>query len=211
MQTPTLAYEKALWQTGKSRVVGLDEVGRGALCACVVVAAVILPTTIDEAALAGVRDSKTLSAAQREKLVRTIYDQAVAVTIGAASPSEIDRLNIYGATVLAMRRALKKIGEHDHLLVDGKPFKALGLENQTAIVKGDSHSLSIACASIIAKVCRDKLLQQLAKKYPGYGWAQNAGYPTQEHKAGLTQHGVTRHHRRSYKPVQIALDGANPE
>lgn len=205
MQNPTLAYEKELWQAGKTRLVGLDEVGRGALCACVVAAAVILPSSITEAELEGVRDSKLLSAAQREKLVTLIEQKALAFGIGAASPAEIDRLNIYGATILAMRRALARVGDYDHLLIDGKPIKAFGREKQTAIVKGDRHSLSIACASVLAKVCRDKLLHNLAQIYPAYGWAHNVGYPTAEHKAALELHGATKHHRRSYKPVRETI------
>jgi ribonuclease HII len=203
MLKPTLEFEQALWDSGKSRVAGLDEVGRGAYCACVVAAAVILgpdPTGLEE-----VRDSKKLSAAQRVRLDLKIRQKALAIGIGAASPAEIDRLNIRRATALAMQRALQRVGPVDHLLVDGNRVPELGLDHQTAIIKGDSRSLSIACASVVAKVCRDHLLQRLALRYPGYGWEHNAGYGTAEHQAALLCQGVTPHHRRSFAPIKLLL------
>jgi ribonuclease HII len=197
---PSLVYEQELWAAGKERVVGVDEVGRGALCACVVAAAVILPH--DVTGLEAARDSKMLSAAQRERLVDIIMQKAVAVGVGAASPRVIERLNIRRATVLAMQRALARVGQYDHLLVDGLPIKEFDLTRQTAIVKGDSLCLSIACASIIAKVCRDGLMAKLALRYPGYNWEHNVGYPTPEHKASLIRLGATPHHRATYAPVK---------
>lgn len=208
MQKPTLEFEEALWNSGKLRVAGVDEVGRGAFCASVVAAAVILGP--DVTGLEDARDSKTLSAAQRQRLNLIIRQKAVAFAIGAASPAEIDRLNIRRATALAMQRALRRLGPVDHLLVDGHRVPELGLENQTALVKGDSRSLSIACASIIAKVCRDHLLHRLAVRYPGYGWEHNAGYGTAEHQTALTEIGVTPHHRRSFAPIKLALNPPEP-
>ncbi|MDB5081609.1 MAG: Ribonuclease [Chloroflexi bacterium] len=203
MLKPTLEFEQALWESGKTRVAGLDEVGRGAFCACVVAAAVILGP--DRTGLEDARDSKKLSALQRERLDRVIREKALAVGIGAASPAEIDRLNIRRATALAMQRALRHVGPVDHLLVDGHRVPELGLENQTSLVKGDSRSLSIACASIVAKVCRDHLLHRLAERYPGYGWEHNVGYGTAEHQAALAHKGITPHHRRSFAPIKLLL------
>ncbi len=203
MILPTLLYEQALWNRGQHRIAGLDEVGRGAYCACVVAAAVVLGP--DVSGLEEVRDSKKLSARKRERLAKVIWSKALAVGVGAASPAEIDRLNIRRATALAMQRALHRIGPYDHLLVDGLAVPELGLQHQTAIVKGDSHSLSIACASVVAKVCRDRLLYRLAARYPGYGWEHNVGYGTVQHQLALRELGVTPHHRRSFAPVRAAL------
>ena len=203
---PTIIYEKSHWQEGRNRLAGLDEVGRGALCTGVVAAAVILPQ--DEAKLANlaeVRDSKTLSSKARERLNVLIRETALAVGIGAASPTEIDRYNIRVATSIAMQRALNQAGAYDHLLVDGRPVKELGLEKQTAIIRGDSVCLSIACASVVAKVCRDELMRKLAKRYPGYGWEHNVGYGTAEHLASLLELGPTPHHRRSFAPVKALI------
>ena len=208
MQKPTLEFEEALWNSGKLRVAGVDEVGRGAFCASVVAAAVILGP--DVSGLEEARDSKTLSATQRERLNHVIRQKADAFGIGAASPTEIDRLNIRRATALAMQRALRRLGPVDHLLVDGHRMPELGLENQTALVKGDSRSLSIACASIVAKVCRDHLLHRLALRYPGYGWERNVGYGTAEHQAALTDIGVTPHHRRSFAPIKLIINPPAP-
>ncbi len=200
---PSLAYERELWAAGQRRVVGLDEVGRGAFCACVMAAAVILGP--DVTGLEQVRDSKQLSARRREQLAVIIRQKAIAIGLGAASPAEIDRLNVQRATGLAMQRALNHLGPHDHLLIDGLPVPELGLAHQTAIIKGDSYSLSIACASIIAKVCRDQLMYRLAVRYPGYGWDHNVGYGTAEHQAALQKLGVTPHHRRSFAPIRALL------
>lgn len=193
MVKPDLEYEQHLWQANLARVVGLDEVGRGALCAGVVAAAVVLGPEVR--GLEDVRDSKLLSARQRERLVPLIQAQAQAVGIGAASPAEIKRLNLRRASALAMERALRRIGSYDWLLVDGLPIPELDLAHQTAVIKGDTKVLSIACASVIAKVCRDRLVTRLAGRYPGYGWERNAGYATQEHRAALQTLGLTPHHR----------------
>jgi ribonuclease HII len=156
-----------------------------------------------------VRDSKTLSAAQREALAPEIRRRAVAVGLGAASVSEIDRLNIYHATHVAMRRALARLGGHDHVLVDG--LGIAGFEDDVgpydAIVDGDAHVYSIACASIVAKVVRDRLMARLAARHPGYGWEHNAGYATAEHRAAMAELGITAFHRRSFITTRRAMQG----
>ena len=153
--------------------------------------------------------SKTLSAKQRERVVDEIKRRSLAWGLGAASVAEIERINIRNATHLAMRRALRRIGDYDHVLVDG--MKIRGFEEHigpyTAIVDGDASSYAIACASVIAKVTRDRLMARLAVRYPGYGWEHNAGYATRDHVAGLREHGVTRVHRKTYQRIRAILEG----
>lgn len=179
----------------------------GALCAPVMAAAVLVKPHTRK--IAGVRDSKTLSAQQRERLVDEIKRRSLAWGVGAASVAEIERLNIRNAAHLAMRRALRRIGPYDHVLVDG--LKIRGFEEHigpyTAIVDGDASSYAIACASVIAKVTRDRLMARLAVRYPGYGWERNAGYATRDHVAGLRELGVTRVHRRTYQRIRALLEG----
>ncbi len=196
--------ERAARRNGHLRIVGVDEVGRGPLAGPVVACAILLPHTCRD--IDGVGDSKALRADDRERLAGEIRRLAIGIGIGAASVCEIDRVNIYQATAIAMRRAIARIPvPHDLLLVDGSPFGALGLPHQ-AVVKGDACCLSIACASIIAKVTRDRLLCALHRRYPRYGWETNAGYGTPEHLAGLTEHGATPHHRRSFRPLRVEPD-----
>jgi ribonuclease HII len=165
----------------------------------------------DARAIPGVDDSKRLSAAQRDRLAPKIRQRAVCYGIGAASVREIDRVNIYQATVIAMRRALGRLGTAPHhVLVDGKPFRTLEIPH-TAIVDGDDVCYSIACASILAKVTRDRIMRALAGRYPDYLWERNVGYSTLAHLQGLADHGVTPHHRRSFIPVQqLTLDLSAP-
>jgi ribonuclease HII len=165
----------------------------------------------DARAIPGVDDSKRLSAAQRDRLAPKIRQRAVCYGIGAASVREIDRVNIYQATVIAMRRALGRLGTAPHhVLVDGKPFRTLEIPH-TAIVDGDDVCYSIACASILAKVTRDRIMRSLAGRYPDYLWERNVGYSTLAHLQGLADHGVTPHHRRSFIPVQqLTLDLSAP-
>lgn len=205
--TPTLRRERALWRAGARRVAGIDEVGVAPACGPVVAAAVIFrPNT---RMIPGVRDSKTLSAAQREALAPEIRRRALAVGLGAASVAEIDRLNIYHATHLAMRRALGRVGGHDHVLVDGLGIAGFEAEvgPYDAIVDGDARVYTIACASIIAKVVRDRLMARLAVRHPGYGWERNAGYATAEHRAAMATLGITPFHRRSFITTRRALEG----
>jgi ribonuclease HII len=204
-QPPTLALEAALWACDRDRVAGVDEVGLGPLAGPVVAAACVLPPGCDPIEL--VRDSKALSAAARESLVPLILAQAAAIGIGAASVREIERLNVLGASRLAMRRALARVGERSHTLVDGRDFRAAWLGEHTAIVRGDATCYSISCASILAKVTRDRLMASLARRHPEYGWERNAGYPTRQHLAALFEHGVTPYHRRTFRPVALALNG----
>jgi ribonuclease HII len=207
LPTPHLRAEWALWQSGRRLVVGVDEVGMGALCAPVVAAAVLVKPNCKK--IPGVRDSKTLSARQREAVVGQIRRRALAVGVGAASVGEIERLNIYHAAHLAMRRALRRIGSYDHVLVDGR--KIVGFEDHigpyTAIVDGDESSYAIACASIVAKVTRDRLMAKLAVRYPAYGWEHNAGYTTRDHVAALAEHGPSVFHRRTYARIRALLEG----
>jgi ribonuclease HII len=204
---PDLRAEWRLWQDGRRLVVGVDEVGTGALCAPVVAAAVLVRPNTRK--IAGVRDSKTLSLRQREMLVSEIQRRSLAWGVGAASVAEIERLNIYHASHLAMRRALRRIGPYDHVLVDGR--KIVGFEDQvgpyTSIVDGDASSYAIACASIVAKVTRDRLMRLLAVRYPGYGWERNAGYATRDHVDGLRTLGLTPFHRRTYQRIRQILEG----
>lgn len=199
LQSP-LDYERGLWSRGVRAVAGVDEVGRGPLAGPVVAAAVVLP---NECVIEGAYDSKALHAEHRVTLAVEISRTALAVGIGAASPREIDLINIRRATALAMQRAIQQLRVvPEHLLVDGLPVPELGLEVQTAVVEGDQKVHSIACASIIAKVCRDRLMERLAMRYPGYSWETNKGYGTPAHLEALRRLGPTPHHRRSFQPVE---------
>ena len=204
---PTLRYERSLWRDGLERVVGVDEVGVAPTCGAVVAAAVIMKPNCHR--IPGVRDSKTLSAAQRERLAPLIRSRAVAVGVGAASVTEIDRLNIYHATHLAMRRAIARIGDHEHVLVDGNRIAGFeaAVGPYSAIVKGDAKVYSIACASVVAKVVRDRMMTLLAARYPGYGWERNQGYATLEHRMAIRELGLTPFHRRSFLALQRTLAG----
>jgi len=160
---------------------------------------------IGDRAIAGVTDSKALTAADRERLAARILDKAIAVRLAASSVGEIARHNIYQATARAMARALAQLPVRpDHVLVDGKPIKTLGVEHH-AIVDGDAICYSIACASIVAKVTRDRLMHRLASRHPVYGWESNAGYGTPAHLAALRVHGLTPHHRLAF--CRTALGG----
>jgi ribonuclease HII len=159
----------------------------------------------DARSIRGVDDSKELAASDRERLATRIRERALAVAVGAASVREIDRINIYHASVLAIRRAISRlrVAPH-HVLSDGNPIRTLGIEH-TGVVGGDACCHSIACASIVAKVTRDRLMRALARRHPHYHWETNVGYGTPEHHSGLASHGITPHHRRSFSPVQLAL------
>src|SRR6185436_4117272 len=197
--------ERELRKTQGPLIAGIDEVGRGPLAGPVVACAVIMPP--DVRAIPGVDDSKQLRAAERDRLATKIRERAVAFGIGAASVRVIDRVNIYHATVIAMQRAIARLGlTPHHVLVDGKPIRTLGVEH-TAIVGGDDACYTIACASILAKVTRDRIMHALAPRYPNYLWERNVGYSTLLHLEKLAEHGATPHHRRSFMPVgQLTLD-----
>ena len=184
-------------------LAGVDEVGRGPIAGPVVACAVIMPA--ETRAIAGVDDSKRLTHDQRVRLAVKIRERAVAFSLGAASVREIDRINIYQASVLAMRRALDRLEVRpDHVVIDGRPMRTLPIPH-TAVVHGDARCFTIACASILAKVTRDLLMTRLAVRYPQYIWDHNAGYTTREHVAGLTSHGITPHHRRSFCRISDLL------
>jgi ribonuclease HII len=196
-------------------LVGVDEVGRGPLAGPVVVCAIVMPP--DRRAIAGVDDSKALDHPTRVKLAARIREQALALSLGAASAREVDRLNIYHATVLAMQRALRRIPQRlgadpHHVVVDGKPLRTLGVVH-TAVVKGDAKCYGIACASIVAKVTRDRLMTALAQRHGHYAWERNAGYGTVQHRDGIGAYGLTPHHRRSFclnVQTSLALDTVVP-
>ena len=199
---PDFTFETAAFSLGHATVAGVDEVGRGPLAGPVTAAAVILdPARIPD----GLNDSKTLTEARRNTLFAAIMEGAT-VSIAHASVQEIDSLNILRASHLAMERAVKGLATFpDHALIDGNMIpKGIGCSAE-AVVKGDARSLSIAAASIVAKVTRDRIMVDLAQQYPGYGWDVNAGYPTPAHLRALLDFGITPHHRRSFKPVHNIL------
>jgi len=197
-----LYFEEQARQKGFNAIAGIDEAGRGPLAGPVVAAAVILP---ERFSLEGLTDSKKLSAKKREQLFPEIRRQGRAYGIGVASVAEIDRLNILQATLLAMQRALRKLGEADYLLIDG--ITPLPLETpQQTLKKGDSRSLSIAAASVLAKVARDRIMQALDRQYPGYGFAGHKGYGTAAHLAAIAEHGPAAPHRLTFGGVREHLE-----
>lgn len=204
---PTLRHERRLWNDGLTRVAGVDEVGVAPTCGAVVAAAVIMKPGCHR--IPGVRDSKTLSMAQRQRLAPIIRSRAVAVGVGAASVREIDQLNIYHATHLAMRRAIARLNGHEHVIVDGN--RIAGFEGHvgpyTNVVNGDATVYSIACASVVAKVVRDRMMTLLSARYPGYGWEHNQGYATRDHRVAIRAMGLTPFHRRSFLALQRTLAG----
>ncbi|WP_438361115.1 ribonuclease HII [Limosilactobacillus kribbianus] len=195
-------YEQALWQQGCTYVAGMDEVGRGPLAGPVVTCAVILKPSFD---LVGVTDSKQLTQREREQLYLQIVNEAVEVSIAVNDREAIDRLNIYAATQDAMIRAVNNLHHRpQYLIVDAVPLK-IPLP-QTTLIKGDQKSISVAAASIVAKEYRDHLMRDYDRVYPGYGFAENMGYGTKEHLAGLAKYGVTPIHRHSFSPVKKYLN-----
>lgn len=193
-------------------IAGVDEVGRGALFGPVVAAAVILPdSSLDRLSSLGVTDSKQLSAAQRQELVQWIYQLAINCQIGYASVREIDQLNILQASLLAMKRSIKRLKpQPDLCLIDGNQLiPGLPIPQQT-VIKGDQVSLAIAAASIVAKVWRDELITRLARKHPAYDLATNKGYGTVAHRQAIAQYGITLYHRKSFSPCQIATEPKIP-
>ena len=201
MPQPDLSIEA----THSGIIAGVDEAGRGPWAGPVVAAAAIL----DPARLpTGINDSKKLSAAKRDALFDAIQNCA-RTGVGIASVEEIDALNILGATKLAMCRAVEALGVlPDIALVDGNRAPEKMRCRVQTVIGGDAKSLSIAAASIIAKVTRDRIMEQLAREYPGYGWEKNAGYGTAAHQAGLATFGVTPHHRQSFAPIRALLEQA---
>ena len=201
---PSLKREVALWGEGRVTVAGIDEVGRGPLAGPVVAAAVVFP--VGAKPIRGLDDSKVLTPLQRARFAHRIRERAFAIAVGAASVREIDRYNIRRASILAMERALQRLGfTPAWVLVDGLPCPELGCEHE-AIVDGDARCHSIAAASVIAKTLRDYLMDRLAARHPGYFWETNKGYCTAEHVDAINRLGTTRHHRHSFAPVaQVEL------
>ena len=193
-----LAYEKECYARGMELIAGVDEVGRGPLAGPVVAAAVILPKACK---IPGLNDSKKIPKSKHKEIYEVVLQNAIAIGIGVKDNQVIDQVNIYEATKLAMMEAIGQLEpQPQHLLID-----AMRLDlpiSQTSIIKGDANSLSIAAASIVAKVTRDQMMEEFDKEYPGYDFAQNAGYGTAKHLAGLDKLGVTPIHRRSFEPVK---------
>jgi len=200
-------YERELRSRGAVHIAGVDEVGMSPLAGPVVSAAVILP---EDFRLPGVDDSKKLDPPTRERLAAEIRAHAICWSIGRVEPEEIDRINIYWAGLLSMKRALEGLDPRPcHVLIDARRLDDVPLP-QTPIVKGDANSFTIAAASIVAKVHRDDLMCELDREYPGYGLAQHKGYPVRQHQDALMELGATPIHRRSFAPVRRAL-GLEPE
>ncbi|HEL2052138.1 TPA: ribonuclease HII [Streptococcus suis] len=198
-----LSYEKALYDNGVEFIAGIDEVGRGPLAGPVVAAAVILPKGCK---IRYLNDSKKIPKSKHEAIYQEVMERAVTVGVGIKDAAVIDQINIYEATKLAMLEALGQLSqEPEHLLID-----AMKLDTpipQTSIIKGDANSLSIAAASIVAKVTRDKMMADYAKEFSGYGFAKNAGYGTAEHLEGLNKLGITPIHRKTFEPIKSMVAG----
>ncbi|SFE54325.1 ribonuclease HII [Roseivivax sediminis] len=196
------SHERALITRGARSVAGVDEVGRGPLAGPVVAAAVLYdPATLPE----GLRDSKVLTPKRREVLAEALRG-VCAFGVGIASVEEIDEVNILRASHLAMMRAVAALPEPPgHLLIDGRDVPRTCTLPATPLIGGDGLSVSVAAASILAKVARDALMRDLAQHFPGYGWETNMGYPSQSHRSALRNLGVTPHHRRSFRPVRNIL------
>ena len=192
---PDFEYEKAKYNEGYTAVCGTDEAGRGPLCGPVVAAAVILPRDVE---IEGLNDSKKLTEKKREKLFDIIKEKAVAYCIAEASPKEIDEIKILNASMLAMRRAVEGLSvKADFVLIDGNCSRGFSIPTET-VVKGDSKSASIAAASILAKVTRDRQCIELDKEYPEYNIAKHKGYPTKEHMDAVREHGPSPIHRLTF-------------
>ena len=193
-----LAYEKELYAQGIDLIAGVDEVGRGPLAGPVVAAAVILPKACK---IPGLNDSKKIPKSKHKEIYEAVLQNAIAIGIGIKDNQVIDQVNIYEATKLAMMEAIGQLEpQPQHLLIDAMKLD-LSIP-QTSIIKGDANSLSIAAASIVAKVTRDQMMATYDQEYPGYDFAQNAGYGTTKHLEGLEKHGVTPIHRRSFEPIK---------
>ena len=201
-----LSYEKELYKHGLTLIAGVDEVGRGPLAGPVVAAAAILPKNCK---IKGLNDSKKIPKKKHLEIFQAVQDQALSIGIGIMDNQVIDQVNIYEATKLAMKEAISQLDpQPEHLLID-----AMQLDlpiSQTAIIKGDANSLSIAAASIVAKVTRDNLMKDYDNQFPGYDFAANAGYGTAKHLEGLDKLGVTPIHRTSFEPIK-SLVAANKE
>ncbi len=197
MEVDRLHAERQVWSEGFSRVMGLDEVGRGCLCGPVVAAGVIFSPGYEPPA--GLRDSKKLTRENRERLAKEIRETCLFWSVQCVSHQQIDRINILRASLLAMQQCVDAADPApDMLFIDGNQPLNLLIPQQT-MVKGDDRSATIAAASVLAKVCRDDWMQKLHKEFPQYGWDRNVGYPTREHREALREHGPTPYHRMSFR------------
>jgi ribonuclease HII len=212
MNSRHLKYERQFWRTGLGRIAGIDEAGRGPLAGPVVAAAVIMPP---DSLIRGVDDSKVLSAAEREELYGKIHATALGVGVGIVDHETIDRVNILNASYLAMDLAIRELNPPpDHLLIDGNRFQRLPDSGSpvipfTLIVDGDARCFSIAAASIVAKVTRDRIMEDYDTRYPVYGFGRNKGYATVEHRDAIFRHGWCDIHRRSFsinQQMEIQFD-----
>ena len=197
-------YENELYDKGINYIGGVDEVGRGPLIGPVVASCVVLPKDF---VLEGLTDSKKLSEKKRDKFYDYIIEHALAYGIGVVSPEEIDEINIYEASRKAMLIAISKVREQinlEHVLIDAMPIK-IDIPT-TSIIKGDAKSISIAAASVVAKVTRDKMMYELDEKYPMYGFASHKGYPTKKHIEAIHKYGLIEGYRKSYGPVKEVID-----
>lgn len=203
---PNWDYEREITSRGYASVAGIDEVGRGTIAGPVVAAAIILPEDLEGDAISLIRDSKQLSIKQRETAKEYLDEVAISTGIGAASHFEIDDIGIVGATRRAMARAVESLDTRpDHLLIDAIELPELSID-QTSIIKGDSKSRSVAAASIVAKVTRDRLMTDVFdSKYPGYGFAEHKGYCTNVHVEALNRMGPCLIHRMTFQPVRSML------
>lgn len=197
MEVDRLHAERQVWSEGFSRVMGLDEVGRGCLCGPVVAAGVIFSPGYEPPA--GLRDSKKLTRENRERLAKEIRETCLFWSVQCVSHQQIDRINILRASLLAMQQCVEAADPApDMLFIDGNQPLNLLIPQQT-MVKGDDRSATIAAASVLAKVFRDDWMQKLHKEFPQYGWDRNVGYPTREHREALREHGPTPYHRMSFR------------
>ena len=191
-------YEKELWDNGVNYIAGIDEVGRGPLIGPVVTSCVILPKDF---VLEGLTDSKKLTEKKREEYYDYIMEHALSVSVGMMDEKVIDEINIYEATKLAMYQAVENSSiKPEHVLIDAMKLEKLEIPN-TSIIKGDAKSISIAAASVIAKVTRDRMMIELDKKYPMYGFASHKGYPTKKHVEAIEQYGLIDGYRKTFKPI----------
>lgn len=204
MEIDLYKYENELYEKKVNYIGGVDEVGRGPLIGPVVTACVVLPKDF---VLEGLTDSKKLSEKKRNTYYEYIKEHAIACEVGMCSPEEIDEFNIYKATQIAMKRAIDKVREKiklEHVLIDAMPLE-LDIDS-TSIIKGDAKSISIAAASVIAKVTRDNMMYELDKKYPMYGFASHKGYPTKKHIEAINKYGLIDGYRKTYGPVKEVIE-----
>lgn len=207
MKVDLYKFENELYEKGITHIAGVDEVGRGPLIGPVVAACVVLPKNFK---LEGLNDSKQLSEKKRNEFYKYIIENSLTYGVGIIEPKIIDEVNIYEATKLAMKQAINKAQEKaniEHVLIDAMPLE-LEIES-TSIIKGDAKSISIAAASVIAKVTRDKMMYELDTKYPQYGFKSHKGYPTKKHVEAIYKYGLIEGYRKTFNPIKKIIEGEN--